>query len=426
MATLVRVRRRGGLLAAISLLFTFIVPVLAARPAGAVTGQGVFAFGDAVALGSTEDIDLRAPVVGMAARPAADGYWEAAADGGVFAFGSARFEGSAGGLDLVQPIVDIAAYRWGQGYWLAARDGGMFAFGDARFHGSTAGIALNEPIVGMAPARRGDGYWLVAEDGGVFAFGAARFHGSAQEALPVRPVVGMAATPTGGGYWIVTDDGGVFSYGDAAFHGSAANFELQQPITGVTATPSGDGYWLAAADGGVFAFGDARWLGSGNQRPGREFAGIVATPSGEGYWLYETVSVPPSPPLPPNSGAGRRIVYSISGQRVWLVESGELVVKSHLVSGRRNLPVPGHYRVFSKSRYSSSGSLVLEYMTRFAHGPTLAIGFHAIPYYPGGRTIQSESELGQFRSAGCVRQRLSDAARLWDFAPVGTPVVVTP
>jgi hypothetical protein len=277
----------------------------------------------------------------------------------------------------------------------------------------------------MAATPSGDGYWLAAEDGGVFAYGDARFHGSAQEALPTQPVVGMAASPGGQGYWIVTGDGGVFAYGDARFHGSAADLDLQQPVTGVAASPTGAGYWLAAADGGVFAYGDATWHGSATSRPGRELAGVVATTTGGGYWLYETVAVPPSPPLPPHSGTGRRIVYSVSGQRVWLVEAGEFVVKSHLVSGRRGIPSPGTYRVFSKSRYSSSGSLVLEYMTRFARGSSLAIGFHAIPYYPGGRTIQSESELGQFRSAGCVRQRLSDAARLWDFAPIGTTVVVT-
>lgn len=424
-STLGEMRRRATSLAALLLVTSLLVPAIVASPAGAITGQGVFPFGDSAALGSTETMDLRAPVVGMVAYPRGDGYWIAAGDGGVFAFGEARFHGSAGRLNLVQPVVGMAATRTGSGYWLVARDGGVFSYGDARFHGSTGSMALNEPIVGMAPAPDGAGYWLVAEDGGVFAFGSARFHGSAQEALPLRPAVGMAASPSGKGYWIVTDDGGVFAFGSARFHGSAAELDLQQPVTGIAATRSGVGYWLVAGDGGVFAYGDAEWHGSASARRGRKSAGVVPTPSGRGYWVYETVAVPPSPPLPAGSGRGRRIVYSVSGQRVWLVESGELVVKSHLVSGRRGIPSPGTYRVFSKSRYSSSGSLVLEYMTRFAWGSSLAIGFHAIPYYPGGRSIQSESELGQYRSAGCVRQRLSDAAYLWDFAPVGTAVVVT-
>jgi lipoprotein-anchoring transpeptidase ErfK/SrfK len=63
-------------------------------------------------------------------------------------------------------------------------------------------------------------------------------------------------------------------------------------------------------------------------------------------------------------------------------------------------------------------------MVRFARGETLAIGFHSIPVDRNGRPLQSESELGQYRSAGCIRQRKADAARLYDWAPVGTTVVV--
>ena len=43
-----------------------------------------------------------------------------------------------------------------------------------------------------------------------------------------------------------------------------------------------------------------------------------------------------------------------------------------------------------------------------------------------GRPIQSEAQLGHYKSHGCVRQRLSDAQLLWDWAPIGTPVVVVP
>lgn len=66
----------------------------------------------------------------------------------------------------------------------------------------------------------------------------------------------------------------------------------------------------------------------------------------------------------------------------------------------------------------------MEFMTRFARGRRLAIGFHSIPVGRRG-PIQSEAELGKFRSAGCVRQRYADAARMWEWAPIGTTVVVT-
>lgn len=132
------------------------------------------------------------------------------------------------------------------------------------------------------------------------------------------------------------------------------------------------------------------------------------------------------PPVPANSGSGRRIVYSNSAQRVWLVEGDESVAKTYLVSGRRGMPAFGTYKVFSKSRYASSGSSRMEFMVRFARGRTLAIGFHTIPYKANGTPLQSEAQLGTPRSAGCVRQAPVDAIYLYMWAPVGTTVVAIP
>lgn len=132
------------------------------------------------------------------------------------------------------------------------------------------------------------------------------------------------------------------------------------------------------------------------------------------------------PPPPENSGAGRRIVYSVGQQRVWLVEANEHVTRSYLVSGRAGTPAPGVYRVFSKSRYTTSlnGAARMEWMVRFAWGRTAAIGFHSIPVNSAGVPLQSEAQLGTYQSAGCVRQHWSDAEALWNWAPVGTTVVV--
>lgn len=131
------------------------------------------------------------------------------------------------------------------------------------------------------------------------------------------------------------------------------------------------------------------------------------------------------PPVPENSGRGRRIVYSNARQRVWLVGANEKVEKTYLVSGRANTPRRGFYRVYSKSRHAFSGSARMEFMIRFARGRSLAIGFHSIPT-TRGRPMQSEAQLGTYQSHGCVRQRWLDALWLWWWAPVGTPVVVMP
>ena len=135
-------------------------------------------------------------------------------------------------------------------------------------------------------------------------------------------------------------------------------------------------------------------------------------------------SLMPAPPA--NSGSGRRIVYSISRQRVWLVEANDQLNTTYLVSGRADQPRPGTFAVWSKSPTASSGSVSMRYMVRFARGRTLAIGFHSIPVRRNGTPLQTLGELGQFRSHGCVRQRLDDAKYLWDWTPIGTVVVVTP
>jgi hypothetical protein len=61
-----------------------------------------------------------------------------AADGGIFTFGDAGYFGSTGNIHLNKPIVGMAATPDGQGYWLMASDGGIFTFGDAPFDGSSA------------------------------------------------------------------------------------------------------------------------------------------------------------------------------------------------------------------------------------------------------------------------------------------------
>ncbi len=245
----------------------------------------------AAALGLLASMAVREPASVSAATPTAhtagvSAYWLVASDGGIFTFGGAPFYGSTGNIHLNQPIVGMAASANSTGYWLVASDGGVFSFGNAPFLGSTGGIHLNKPVVGMAAAPNNSGYWLVASDGGVFAFGNAPFYGSMGSQHLNQPIVGMAATPDGGGYWLVAADGGIFSFGDAHFYGSTGNIALNQPIVGMTATQDGGGYWFTASDGGVFAFGDAAFYGSlGSVPQSRPIVAITGTADSGGYWF---------------------------------------------------------------------------------------------------------------------------------------------
>lgn len=141
--------------------------------------------------------------------------------------------------------------------------------------------------------------------------------------------------------------------------------------------------------------------------------------------------VPPSWVLPANSGTGRRAVYSKSRQRVWAVDSDGTVLKTHLVSGRLKWcdPRVGTYSVFSRSRYTNSiqnPAVKWGYMIRFTKGCNGGnIGFHEIPK-KYGVPLQSIWQLGQPLSAGCVRQGPDAARWMWNWAWVGTKVVVLP
>jgi hypothetical protein len=129
--------------------------------------------------------------------------------------------------------------------------------------------------------------------------------------------------------------------------------------------------------------------------------------------------------LPADSGEGRRVVFDEGTQRVWLVKADDSVERTYLVSGSLydNLD-PGTYAVYSRDKkaWGIDGS-ELRRMVRFTTGAEAAIGFHNIPLLDGER-VQTRDELGTPLSHGCIRQKQPDAKALWDFAPLGTAVVV--
>jgi hypothetical protein len=144
---------------------------------------------------------------------------------------------------------------------------------------------------------------------------------------------------------------------------------------------------------------------------------------------WHGINPPWVPRAPAGSGFGRRIVYSKGQQRVWLIEDNGFITNTHLVSGRLDLPGYGSFHVYSKSLRTfatHNPAITWEYMVRFAIGQYGgAIGFHQIPLL-NGVPMQTEAQLGQPLSGGCVRQSHDDAVLVWNWAPVGTLVVVVP
>ncbi|MBI4884021.1 MAG: peptidoglycan-binding protein [Actinobacteria bacterium] len=135
-----------------------------------------------------------------------------------------------------------------------------------------------------------------------------------------------------------------------------------------------------------------------------------------------------APPLPPDSGSGRRLVYSRAGQRIWAVDEDGQILRSWLISGSKyGNETPGTHQVYSRSEVSTAwnGKAYLPQMVRWLKTDIGAIGMHSIPIHVSDNTVyQTEAELGTRLSGGCQRQAPADADFVWAWADIGTVVVV--
>ena len=134
-------------------------------------------------------------------------------------------------------------------------------------------------------------------------------------------------------------------------------------------------------------------------------------------------------PVPIKSGTGRRIVYANRQQRVWVINADNEVIRIFPVSGMLGQPGKGTFSVFSKSPTSYSpefAGVTFRFMTRFAIGRNGGnIGFHEIPIR-NNKPMQTVDELGAFKGSGCLRSSTQDALFIYQWATLGTKVVVVP
>jgi putative cell wall-binding protein len=138
-----------------------------------------------------------------------------------------------------------------------------------------------------------------------------------------------------------------------------------------------------------------------------------------------------SPPYP-QVGSGKRVIYTLSGHQLWMIDENENLVDTYLVTGRIGIPHPGTYSVFSKSvnAWAPYGGITMKHMVRFVRpgtwGNRWSYGFHSIPRYADGRPLMTEDELGSYGSGGCVRQPDHKAEAMYAWADIGTTVIVLP
>ena len=125
-------------------------------------------------------------------------------------------------------------------------------------------------------------------------------------------------------------------------------------------------------------------------------------------------------PLPADSGTGARVVYSIGQARVWLVDRSGEVLRTYRVTAGGLAPSPGSHTVFARGDRGRGGDgVAVEHIVLFASTEGTNVGFSAaLDASPAPRVPNPHS--------GAIRESRADGAALWQHAPMGSDIEVTP
>ncbi|GHO45587.1 L,D-transpeptidase [Ktedonospora formicarum] len=140
------------------------------------------------------------------------------------------------------------------------------------------------------------------------------------------------------------------------------------------------------------------------------------------------------------ASTGKEIVISLSDQMLYAFEDGDEVYETYVTTGQPALPTPtGSFSIFRKQSpmtfYSPWGKNSPYYFppTNVSYAMEFAGGgyyIHDAPWRgefgPGTNSAHVEEDSGKEMtgSHGCVNTPVDDAAWLYDWAPIGTPVKV--
>lgn len=124
------------------------------------------------------------------------------------------------------------------------------------------------------------------------------------------------------------------------------------------------------------------------------------------------------------------IEVDISQQKLFTFKKGDLV-KTYRVSTGKDYPTPiGTFKVLNKTGlgFSSIYNVWLPYWMGFEYSKELHayFGIHELPYfYSGDKKIQRPREfIGAPNTGGCVALDIGDAKEVYQFADIGTPIVI--
>ena len=125
----------------------------------------------------------------------------------------------------------------------------------------------------------------------------------------------------------------------------------------------------------------------------------------------------------PKITEGKYIDINISAQILSTFEDGKLLTTNMVSSGKRGMDTPkGNFNILTKRTRPFSKEHGL-YMPWFMGFTTQGHGIHELPEWPGGYK-EGAAHLGIPVSHGCVRLGVGPAKEIYDWAEVGTPIVI--
>ena len=123
--------------------------------------------------------------------------------------------------------------------------------------------------------------------------------------------------------------------------------------------------------------------------------------------------------IPDGSGTGRRIVYSLGKETVWLVDASDAARRTFAVWPGTVSPDPGTYTVGARTRGAITGSdgVKIEHIVYFSVKSGVNVAF--------SNAVDGSSPPPASNSAtGGIRMRTADGTALWTFGTAGTKVAV--
>jgi len=130
-------------------------------------------------------------------------------------------------------------------------------------------------------------------------------------------------------------------------------------------------------------------------------------------------------PIPNNfqNMASKVIEINLSNQTISRLENGQKLDENQVSSGKKGMETPeGLFYVKNKIRiaYSRKYRLYMPYWIGFT---SWGHGLHELPVFRNGKK-EGADHLGRPVSHGCVRMGVGPAEMIYDWAEIGTPIVI--